>query len=231
MRAMPSRSDVPALVRRYLTRALPSGEEMPGRVRVEQSGEMWRKPGGRALRFTAIEEFAIEHVAFSWEARFPILPFVSIRVVDRYGAGEGLLEARLLGLRVMRQHGQETAEGEAMRYLAEIPWVPHAMIANRELEWRGLDAQSVEVATGVGSARVAVRLEFDAAGDVVRAFSDARPHPEGKATVLRPWGGEFSAYAVIGGIRVPSRAEVHWEFPDGPFTYWRGTVTSLSLAP
>jgi hypothetical protein len=186
MGAMSELLEVPALVRRYLARALPSGEDVPRHVRVGQAGEMWQKPGGRGLRFTAVEEFAVEQVAFSWRARFPILPLVSIHVTDRYAAGEGLLEARVLGIRVMRQRGQETAEGEAMRYLAEIPWVPHAILANRELEWRGLDASSLEVATNAGSARVAVRLEFDATGDIVRAFADSRPHPEGRAVVSRP---------------------------------------------
>jgi hypothetical protein len=51
----------------------------------------------------------------------------------------------------------------------QLPWVPHATIANTELEWRELDAQTVEVATPVGSARTAVRLGFDLAGDSVGA--------------------------------------------------------------
>jgi Family of unknown function (DUF6544) len=100
-----------------------------------------------------------------------------------------------------------------MRYLADLPWVPHAMLANPELEWRELDAQTVEVATRVGSARAAVRLGFDAAGDIVGAFADARPRPEGKASVPTPWGGVFHDYRVLDGIRVPLHAEVGWELP------------------
>jgi hypothetical protein len=191
-----SEAEVPALVRRYLDRALPAGLRVPRRVHVAQVGKMWQKTGGRPLRFTAVEEFAVEEVAFSRRAHFPIMPLVSLRVVDRYGAGEGFLEARLFGLvPVMRTRGQATAEGEAMRYLAELPWVPQAMVANRQLEWRELDAQTVEEATRVGSARVAVRLAFDAAGDIVGGSADARPRPEGKKIVARPWGGVFSDYA------------------------------------
>jgi hypothetical protein len=188
------------------------------------------KPGGRALPCTAVEEFSVEEVAFSWRARFRFLPLVTLRVVDGYAAGQGRLEARLLGLvPVMRQSGQAASEGEAMRYLSEIPWVPHAMLANRELEWRELDVQTVEVATSVGPARVAVQLEFDAAGDIVSAFSPARPYVEGKATVPRPWGGEFRDYDVVGGVRIPTHAEVRWQLPEGPFTYWRGTIASVEL--
>jgi hypothetical protein len=101
------------------------------------------------------------------------------------------------------------------------------MLANRELEWRELDGRTVEVATRFGSARLPVRLEFDAAGDIVRSSADARPRREGKKVVRAPWSGTFGDYSVLGGIRIPTRGEVRWELSDGPFTYWRGAITSL----
>jgi len=82
-----------------------------------------------------------------------------------------------------------------------------------------------------GPARVALRLEFDEAGDIIGTWCDARPYLEGKTSVPRPWAGRFSDYAVVGGIRIPTRGEVRWELPDGPFTYWRGTITSIELDP
>jgi hypothetical protein len=225
-------AEVPGLVRRYLDRALPSGESEARRVRIAQAGTMRLRPGGRELRFTAVEEFAVAEVAFSWRARFSLLPLVSLRVVDGYAAGEGHLAARLFGLLpVMRARGREISEGEAYRYLAELPWVPHAMLANRRLEWRDVDAHAVEVATRVGSARPAVRLELDTAGDVVGAWCDARPYRVGRTSTPRPWAGTFGDHAVVGGVRIPRRAEVRWELADGPFTYWRGAVTALEIDP
>jgi hypothetical protein len=183
---------------------------------------------GHPLPFTAVEDFAVKEVAFSWRAEFPILPLVSMRVLDGYAAGEGRLEARLFGLLFMRSVGPETAEGEAIRYLSELPWVPHAMIANRELEWIDIGARAVEVATKVGSRRAAVRLEFDETGHIVRASAE-RPGTEGRRLVRRPWTGTFGEYAVVGGVGIPTLGEVRWELPDGPFTYWRGTITSFEL--
>ena len=58
----------------------------------------------------------------------------------------------------MRQSGSEVAAGEALRYLAELPWVPWAMEHNAELEWRKLDDRSVEVAARPGRPLVAPRL-------------------------------------------------------------------------
>ena len=183
---------------------------------------MRQRPGGRAMRFSAVEELAVGRIAISWRARFRL----AIRVVDGYSGGRGKLEARVLGVPVMRQSGSEVAAGEVLRYLAELPWVPWAVEHNAELEWRELDERSVEVAGRAGGRRLAVTLEFDAAGDVVRAGCDARPRQVGRTSALTPWGGEFGDYRVLGGMRIPTRARVYWELDEGRFVYWCGTVTS-----
>lgn len=223
--------ELPPLVRGYVDRVLDTEAPTPRVVRIAQTGEMWRKPGGRALRFTAVEQFAVAEVEFSWRARFPLLPPLSLSIVDRYSGDDGSLEGRVLGIRVIRQTGPELAVGEAMRYLAELPWVPHAILANRQLEWSQLDDQLVEVATPVGATRAVVRLEFDEGGDIVGARAQARPALEGKTVVARPWAGSFGDYELVGGVRVPTRGEVRWQLPAGPFTYWRGTLTALELDP
>jgi len=220
---------LPELVRRYVECSLSDHGLVPHRVRITQEGQMRQKPGGRALSFTATQDFAVDRVAFSWIARFPIVGPIAIRVVDEYAAGEGRLEARLFGVPLQRQSGHETAVGEALRYLAELPWVPYAIARNRELAWRELDATRVEVATSLGRERIALELAFDAAGNIAGAFAAARPRQVGKTSVPTPWRGEFRAYEELGGVRVPTRAEVRWELPEGPFVYWRGTVTSLEL--
>jgi hypothetical protein len=203
-------AELPRLVAHYLDRAQASGS--PERIQIEQEGRMWMKPGGRALRFRAVEEFEVRRVAFSWRARFPL----GLRVSDGYADGKGTLEVRLLGLPLRRQAGPEIDEGEALRYLAELPWVPHAMAHNPGLEWRALEDDAVEVSCG----HLAVRLDFDAEGDIVRASSDLRRY-EGTP---RSWGGEYSAYAVLGGMRLPTAAEVYWELDSGRFVHWRGRV-------
>jgi hypothetical protein len=213
---------LPALVRRYLERSLSAGGRVPGLVRLGQEGEMRRRPAGRAMRFSAVEELAVGRIAFSWRARFPL----AIRVFDGYSGGRGKLEARVLGVPVMRQSGSEIAAGQALRYLAELPLVPWAMDHNAELEWRELDDRSVEVAGRAVGRRLAVTVEFDAAGDIVRAGCDARPRQVGRTSVLTPWGGEFGDYRALGGMRIPTRATVYWELDQGRFVYWRGTVTS-----
>jgi hypothetical protein len=215
--------NLPPLVRQYVERALPDGAGDVERVELTQEGRIWMRPNTRGMGFTAREHFEVKRTAFAWRARFPF----GLRVVDAYDRGRGLLELRVLGVRVQRQRGAEIDVGEAMRYLAELPWAPHAIERNLELEWRELGGRAAEVAADVAGERAAVTFEFDADGDIARA-SAVRLRQTGKEWEETPWGGEFGQYEVVGGVRMPTAAEVHWEIEGAPFVYWSGRVLSAT---
>ena len=219
---------LPRLVRDYLARSMPTEAAAPASVRVRQTGRMWRKPGGRAMPFRATEDFAVDRVAFSWRARFPIVGPLAMTVVDGFADGAGRLRVSLLGIPLQTQTGPETSVGEAMRYLAELPWAPQAIAGNRELEWRDVDERTVEVACGVGETKAELRWEFDGEGDVIRA-TGVRPFPDGKTFVARRWGGDFREYEMFGAARIPAVGEAWWELPEGRFVYWSARITGLEL--
>ena len=220
-------TELPDLVHNYLERALPDAAA-PARVRLTQEGTIQRKLDGNALPFHATEEIDVAEIAFAWEASVRLSKALPrLHVVDRFAGGEGSFGAKVLGVPVARGKGDELAIGQAMRYLAELPWAPHAML-NPLLTWHVIDDAIVEVETRIGSDDASVALRFNEAGDVIAAFSH-RPHREGKTFEVRPWMGLYSGYETLRGIRIPTKAEVHWTLPDGPFTYFRATVTGLEL--
>ncbi len=225
---MTADADLPPLVARYLDRALPAGQPVARQVRIAQTGEMLRRPGGRPMNFKAAERFAVDRVAFAWEARFAIAPLVSLRVLDGYADGTGVLTVRVLGFPVQTQSGRDLAVAEAYRYLAELPWAPHAIAANPELRWREVDKAAVEVSAAVNGEQPTVRIEFGEAGDPIRCLAEGRPRAvDGGATPTR-WGGDLSDYRTLGGMRMPTRGEVYWDLPEGRFVYWRGRITAAA---
>jgi hypothetical protein len=221
-----SGSRLPELVRTYLDRCLPD-RAAPRRIRVRQEGEMRKAPGAQPQRFRATQEFAVGRVEFSWHARFPIVRPIALHVRDEYADGAGRLSVRLLGYPIVRARGPEVTAGEALRYLAELPLVPYAMAHNRQLAWRDLEARAVEVSTVVQGKRLAAKLDFDEAGDLVRVSTDERAHQRrGGGFDVLPWGGEYSRYEVLGGMRMPTVASAYWDTPEGRFVYWSAMVTS-----
>ena len=114
-----------------------------------------------------------------------------------------------------------------MRYLAELAWIPTPSARTRRSTGPSCSAWEAEVATATRGGRAAVRLRFDGTGDLLGASAPDRPRAEGGGAVPTPWRGGFSDHADLGGLRVPRRAEVAWDLPEGPFTYWRAEVTAL----
>jgi hypothetical protein len=222
--------DRPRLILDYVARAVPEEDVAARSVSIDQVGEMLL--GSHWRRFGARETFAVASTAFTWRARFPLPLGVSLfRVVDRYADGAGSLRARLLGvLPVVRSSGPATSAAEAVRYLAELPWVPHALLANPELRFRADAGRVVEVALpSRHGVEPVMRLEFDVLGEIARV-SGSRVRSERGWVSRQPWGGTFGGYQVVGGVRIPTRAEVYWGTPEAPEPYWRCEVTGLTVS-
>jgi hypothetical protein len=219
-------SDLPTPLRALAARA---GDSAARQVRITQRGQMWLKPGARAMAFTAVQHIAVERVAFSWKARFPLLGPLALRVVDDYDAGTGALTVSLFGLPLQRQRNPETMRGEALRYLAELPFVPPALVMNRELEFQEIDDRRVDVAATVAGERLKVTLDLDERGNVVRASSTIRKLKRNGEWRATPWGGEFRDYTQIGPLYVPAAGEAYWELDSGRYVYWRGNITGAAL--
>jgi hypothetical protein len=82
----------------------------------------------------------------------------------------GDLEVMLLGAVPLARNvgGAAANQGEALRYLAELPWSPEAILLNRALDCTVVDARTVRVATGLGAERGEVTFELDDDGLIVR---------------------------------------------------------------
>ncbi|MCP5065350.1 MAG: hypothetical protein GY946_02195, partial [bacterium] len=121
------------LVERVMSRAGVDRDRLPSRVHFEQVGEMALRPG-KWSRFRARQLIDVRACGFRWEARVRMGPLVHARVVDTFVAGHGLLDARLWRLLPLaRSMGPEIDESELLRYLAELPFCPHALLANDHL--------------------------------------------------------------------------------------------------
>lgn len=208
------------------------GQSKPGRfVRLTQRGQMWMTPRSRPSVFTAQQTISLGEVGFLWQAQLAGPVGLSTRVIDYLVSENAGLEARLLGaFPVARVIDTDAAfRGEAMRYLAELIWAPDAILNNRLLEWRVLEARTLVVAVGAGNRRAEVRLILDQFGDVARIEADDRPRSVGNAVEACPWFGRASDYRAIAGRRIPFQAEVGWIVDGNEFVYWRGSIETWSI--
>ena len=223
---------LPPLVRAF---ALKSGADPAHLLRIisfTQEVELRRVQGARFDRYMAWQVAATGKPGFLWQARQDAGPFTKLRVVDAFVDGDGHLEARLMAsIPVARADGPDLALAEAYRYLAELPWVPDAILGNLDLRWQmaGDRTASVSLQTKGGAAHVA--FLFDADGDIVAMRAKGRPATDAAGKPARyDWQGTFGGYAVLGPRRVPVTGEVGYIYPTGYEAYFRARLTEYHAA-
>jgi hypothetical protein len=159
-----------------------------------------------------------------------MFPGVRARVHDRYIAGVGALHATLLGLfTVARVEGAgEIARCELMRYFAEMPWYPTALLPSQGVSWQAVDEHSARGTLSDGSISLTLLFRFDDAGLIESVHADARGAVVGAETVMLPWDCSVSNYQLRSGMLVPTRGEAAWMRPQGRIPYFIGSLSSLS---
>lgn len=221
---------LPAPVQRYFRAVLSDGQpiitavtfEMAGSFNLSATGEQWKA-------FTSRQQVTIRRPGFVWDARIAMLPGLTVRVVDSYIAGQGLLRAAILGLfKVADLSGDgEIARGEFMRFFAETVWYPTALLPSQGVRWAAVDARSANATITDGSLTLTLLFRFNDTGLIDSFRAEARGGMVGKEMVMAPWEGSFSDYRTRDGMRVPTTGEVAWLRPEGRKPYFRGTVTAL----
>jgi hypothetical protein len=204
-------------VRRYLEHAMPGGAGDGSGVRLEMAG---RIRAGAWLPFTAAQE--CDGRSFCWHAR---AAHGLLRVDDRFAAGEGSTEIRLVGkVRVMRADGPDVARSAAGRAALESVFCPASLLPERGVRWRA-ESDDVIVATlDVPPERPVLRLRIDERG-ALRSVWALR----WKDHDYIPCGCEVVAERRFGDLVVPSRVRVGWWFGTPRYApFFEAEITALS---
>jgi hypothetical protein len=218
------RADLPEPFRAFVERCVPEPPEDAVGSLITQHGEI-RMDDGKWRSFTAEQTFDATRPGFVWHARVTMAPLVTAVVEDAYEDGHGRLEAKVFGvLRVAKgTPGIELDRGELIRYLAELPWNPLAILWNDALRFESRPGGEIRVWAHDEASHV--DCVFDAAGDLAEVRSTSRVRGDRGPT---PWSGRFRGYRDLGGARVPTEADVSWDLPNERWTYWRGWIDSFA---
>jgi hypothetical protein len=224
---------LPAPVARYFRFALTPGQPLVRRAVVRSVGEFALKPGAWAP-FTSVQHFRVGPPGFVWDARIRMAPGPAVRVRDGYAGGEGSMTAAYAGLLAVvdEQGTPEMAAASLLRFLAEAPWVPTALLPASGVAWEAADDSTARATLTDGATRVSMDVHFGPRGEIVRIVAERYRDVDG-VSVLAPWEGHFRDYERHDGMRIPMTGEVGWLLPEGRHDYYRGRITDVEygLAP
>ena len=219
------RARLPAAVYDLAMRLCVKPDERHVGVKLTQAGRMRQNLKSTSwMAFTATQTVSTRACEFSWLARFG--PFGLISVRDALERGGGRLDVTALGTVPIARapHTPQLLRGELMRYLAELPWAPAAILLNSELRWREAGPEALAVSAGAGATATEVILSLDNDGRIVGAFAPDRPRAVGATYLPTPWRGQFTDYRLHEGRWIPFAGEVAWEIDGKPEVYWQGTI-------
>lgn len=225
-------ADLPAPVQRYFRAVLTDGQpiiaaatlDMAGSMNLSATAEQW-KP------FTSRQRVVTRAPGFLWNAQVAMLPGAPVQVMDSYIGGQGRLIAKLLGLFTVAQlQGVgEIARGEFMRYFAESPWYPTALLPSQDVRWQAVDDGSALATIIDGTITVTLQFGFNSAGLIASVRAESRGAGLGKDGVMLmlPWDCRLTDYQLQDGMLIPKSGEAAWMYPEGRKVYFIGHVKTL----
>lgn len=221
--------NLPPPVQRYFQTVLKPGQPIVATARLSQEGliNMSEEVKAKWCPFTATQYVTTQRAGFDWDARIQMAPGVCAFVHDAYVLGAGSLHASILGLFTVAYvtGTPEAAIGELLRYFAEMPWYPTALLPSQGVIWEAIDEASARASFTDDVTTVSLVFRFGAKGFIETIRAEARYRDKINAM---PWSGRFWNYSMCNNMFIPLEGEVGWEFPDGLRLYWKGRVTEIN---
>ena len=218
-------AELPIAARRWLDRSAPRGQADLSHIAMSQTGRL--ESGGRWLEFRSEATYRPNPLAFEWRARLKVMFAMWVLATDGHADGDGWGGAKLWGLKTVGgKSGPEVHATQLIRNIAELVWLPDIALADPALRWGG-SADTFEIRADAADREILVRFDVDEAGDVIRAFSPARPYDVPDGFDDAPWRYDLTDHREIDGVRVPASVVATYLLPDEPWEYLNAELVGM----
>ncbi|WP_148685249.1 DUF6920 family protein [Candidatus Nitrosocosmicus hydrocola] len=221
--------DLPDPVQRYFTYSLEEGQHYVSFVKLKHTGEFRQNENQKWMPIEGVEYFTTEMPGFIWIGKISLLPLVWITGIDMYLEGKGAFQIKLLSIITIADapKGKELDESELMRWLAEAPLFPTALLPSSFLRWEPVDSDSAKAIINYAETNIEVLFHFDKEGKIVQMTAD-RYRAVDNSFVKENWFGHYSDYAQTNNMMVPWNIEVSWNSEVlGNFTYAKFKIKEI----
>jgi hypothetical protein len=217
-------ADLPEPVQRYFSRAIVPGTPLATTVELDMQGQFRLAPDKPWLPMQAQE--LLTSKGFVWQAKIGS-GWSQFRGADYYFNRSGRMRFVILGLvPVANISNPDTARSAIGRMVAELVWLPSALLPRSGVEWSAIDDRTIEAKLKVDGEPVTLRLEIDRDGKVLSSYALrwGDRTPDGSWAYI-PMGGKYYAERTFGGFTIPSQVGVGWWFgSDRYFEFFQGTI-------
>ena len=219
---------LPEPVQRYFKYALKDGQEYIRFVRLKQVGEFRMKENQSWMPIKAEQYFTTEDPAFIWRVKFTMAPFIWIDGRDMYYQGKGIMLIKILStITVANATGREMDISSLIRFLAEAPWFPTALLPSDYLEWKEIDSNSARAVIKDNGYTALGIFTFNEKGEIIKFVTNDRYMEADGKYFKEQWAGYYRNYQEIEGMKIPMEGEVEWNLSDKDLPYAKLKITDI----
>ena len=220
--------DLPEPVQTYFAYSLKEDQPYISYVKLKHTGDFRQDENQKWMPIEGEEYFTTETPGFIWIGKISLLPLVWITGIDKYLEGKGAFQIKLLSIFTIADapRGKELDESELMRWLAEAPLFPTALLPSNYLHWKPVDSDSANAVIDYAGGKVEALFHFDKKGKIVQMTAD-RYRAVDNSFVKEKWHGLYSNYATTKNLTVPWDIEVSWNTEVGNFTYAKFKIKEI----
>lgn len=219
---------LPEPVQRYFKYALRDGQEHIKFVRLKQIGKFRMKENQPWMPIKAEQYFTTEDPAFIWRVKFTMAPFIWIDGRDMYYQGKGSMLIKVLStITVADAAGSEMNVSTLIRFLAEAPWLPTALLPSDYIEWKEIDSNSAQAVIKDNGYTASGIFTFNEKGEIIKFVTNDRYMEVDVKYFKEQWVGYYRNYQKIEGMKIPIGGEVEWNLSDKDVQYAKLKITDI----
>jgi Family of unknown function (DUF6544) len=210
---------LPMAVQKYIRYTGFIGKEKVLNFRAVFKGGIRFKPGEAYMPLKSVQYNFIDLPArlFYIVARKKGIPAVGLHL---YREASAIFKIKILGLfTVVDASGPKMDQGETVTVFNDMCFMAPGSLIDRRITWSEIDERTVKGVFKVGNISVGAVLYFNPSGELTDFLSHDRFETNGKEYINNPWRTPVQAYSEIDGYRLPSKAKLIYDRPEGEFCY------------
>ena len=220
-------TNLPEPVQRYFKYSLQENQNYISFVKLKHGGTFRQSQGQGWIPMVGQEYFTTENPGFVWIGKMKPYPLLWIDGKDEFIDGKGNFQIKLLSLfTVADTKGKESDESELLRWLAETPWFPTALLPSKYLHWESVNSSSAKAVVEYGKIKSKVVFSFNEQGQIIKLNAD-RYRTVNNTFSKDKWVGYYRDYTKVNDVMIPKEIEAAWNFSSGEFSYAKFKITDI----
>ena len=197
---------------------------------LEQRGQIKLKPEQKHWTPSKAKQYStFEPPEFTWKVDMKMAPGTHISGKDVFRNGRAQMRIKFDGIMPLSktENSIKTNQSSLQRYLMELSCCPPAALSSY-VSWQKVDETTATARMELNGVSGTANFHFNAQGEL-KSVKALRYKDSDKGAEMMLCTANILGYMEADGIKVPSKIEIVWDLPEGPFTWYEFEVSGVQF--